>query len=125
MRNENDQITAESAADEKRGIREPLGDARIRERRASGDVPWENDHPINLRLSIPLLFGGCYLTIVAGKERRRAIRRAQDRLEHPILRKGNLIFLVGLGTVIGLAGMALIQLGTVYVLEQAGFLVGR
>ena len=84
MRNENDQITAESAADEKRGIRGPPGDARIRERRASGDVPWENDHPINLRLSIPLLFGGCYLTIVAGKERRRAIRRAQDRLEHPI-----------------------------------------
>ena len=125
MRNENDQIAGEIAVDENPSIREPLGDRRIMERRDPGGALWGNDHAINLRLSIPLIFGGCYLTIVAGKERRKAIRRGQDRLEHPIVRRGNLIFLLGLGTVLGLAGLALIQLGAVYILEEADFLVGR
>ncbi len=122
---DSEHLAADVVPAEERGIREPLGNPGIAQRRAPGAVPWESKHPINIRLSIPLPFGRYYLTIVAGKERRGTERRAQDRQEHPIVRKGNVIFLLALGSVLGLAGLALIQLGTLYLLERADFLVGR
>lgn len=71
---------------------------------------WSSNHPINLRLSIPLPFTRVYLTVVAGPERRSAARRAQDRLAHPRGRAGNLLFVAGVGAMVGLAGFATVLL---------------
>ena len=40
---------------------------------------WSSQHPINLRLSIPLPFGTYYLVILGGKERRSTARRRARR----------------------------------------------
>ena len=47
---------------------------QMAKRQSPGGTPWSNDHPVNIRLSIPLLAGRFYLTIVAGRERRSAER---------------------------------------------------
>jgi hypothetical protein len=94
-------------------------------RAASGVRPWSSDHPINLRLSIPSPFGRFYLTLVAGRERRNPERRAEERRRHPLVTLGNMIFLFSFGMVLGLAFLAMVQLGLVYVLEQQGILINR
>lgn len=125
MRAENRQ-PAEAQRDDP-PVRRPdaASNVAIQKRKAPGGVPWESDHPVNLRLSVPLPFGRYYLTIVGGKERRSVERRVQDRLQHPVVRKGNIVFLAALGTMLGLAAFAAIEMVAVYLLEQAQFLVGR
>ncbi len=91
-------------------------------RRPSGE-PWGNDHPVDIRLSVPFLFARCYVTIVAGKERRSRKRQASERQIHPILKRGNLIFAVGCGLVCGLAMLSIFQLATAHVLQRLGVLV--
>ena len=86
-------------------------------------MPWESDHPINLRLSIPLLFKRYYIIVVVGQERRCPERRTAERQKHPLVTRGNLFLFALLGTVIGLAGVALIQFATMYLLDQSGALV--
>jgi hypothetical protein len=86
-------------------------------------VPWESDPPINLRLSIPLLFKTYYVTIVAGEERRLPERLSAERRKHPLVTRGNLLFFALVGTVIGLAGLALIQFAMMYLFDQSGALV--
>ena len=106
--------------------REPvgsLGEPGIANRKTSSAVPWESDHPINLRLTIPLLSKRYYLTIVAGEEHRGSDRLSAERRKHPVVTRGNLFFFALVGTVIGLAGLALIQFATMYLFEQSGALV--
>ena len=91
-------------------------------RTIAGGENW-GPHPVNLRLSIPLLFGRYYLTVVAGKERRHPERRADERRKHPLLTFGNLVAMFGLGTVCGLALLGLFQLAGAYVLTQLGIMV--
>jgi hypothetical protein len=100
-----------------------LGEPGIANRKTSSAVPWESDHPINLRLSIPLLFKRYYVTIVVGQERRCPERLTAERRKHALVTRGNLIFFALVGTVIGLAGLALIQFATMSLFEQAGALV--
>ena len=100
-----------------------LGEPDIANRETPSAVPWESDHPINLRLSIPLLFKRYYVTIIAGEEHRGSDRLAAERQKHPLVTRGNLIFFALAGTVIGLAGLALIQFATMSLFEQAGALV--
>jgi hypothetical protein len=100
-----------------------LGEPGIANRKTSSGVPWESDHPINLRLSIPLLFKRYYVTIIAGEELRGFDRLAAERQKHPLVTRGNLLFLALGGTVMGLAGLALIQFATMYLLDQSGALV--
>ena len=80
----------------------PVGPARSRE--------WSSGHPVNIRLSLPLLFGRFYITIVAGRERRSRERLAAEARKHPLATAGNLLFLTAFGTIAGLAGLALIQI---------------
>ena len=79
---------------------------------------WQADHAINLRLTVPFL--RCYMTIVAGRERRNPDRRVDDRRKHPLATTWNLAFLGLLGLITGLALFTVIQFAARYVLEQAG-----
>jgi hypothetical protein len=100
-----------------------LGEPGITNRKTPSAVPWESDHPINLRLSIPLLFKRYYVTIIAGEEHRGSDRLVAERQMHPLVTRGNLFFFALVGTVIGLAGLALIQFAMMYLFDQSGALV--
>src|SRR5688500_5785854 len=79
---------------------------------------WDAERPINLRLSGPLPFGRYYLTVAAGRERRSAGRLAGERRQHPLVTLGNVVLLFAVGTVLGLAGLAVIQLIAGSILER-------
>ncbi|MCZ6770416.1 MAG: hypothetical protein O7G83_00335 [Proteobacteria bacterium] len=73
--------------------------------------------PINIRVSIPLIFGRWYFTIVGGPERRDRTRRAKERRKHPLLTFGNVIFFFVVGSVIGTAVAVLMINGAVELLD--------
>ena len=81
---------------------------------------WSSDYLINLRLSLPLLFGRYYLTIAVGKERRSAERRAQERQKHPLVTAGNLAALGVLASILFLGTLALMRLAGLLLLEWSG-----
>ena len=56
-------------------------------------------HPVNLRVT---LFGIFYVVVLAGREQRGRVRRAEEREKHPLHTPGNLLLLA----VIGLLGLA-------------------
>jgi hypothetical protein len=66
---------------------------------------WSSDHPLNIRISIPLGVGRYYITLVAGKERRARARLAMDRRQNPLDTPGNLLFLAFV-TIIATVGSA-------------------
>ena len=104
--------------------REGVGDnASESTRRAPGGEPWGNGHPVNIRLSIPLLFGRFYVTVVAGKERRNGERLASERNKHPLMRLGNIVVMAACGTICGLVALSMFQLATAYVLLRSGTMV--
>ncbi len=104
-----------------RETREGLSDnSSASVRKAPGGEPWGNDHPVNIRLSIPLIFGRYYVTIVAGKERRSGERMASERKKHPLMKLGNIAVLAACGTICGLAALSMFQLATAYVLLRSG-----
>ncbi len=63
-----------------------------------------------MRLTIPMLVGSFYLTIVAGHERRSAERQRAERHLHPLLKIGNVVMFLVFGTVVGLALLSVFQL---------------
>ena len=77
------------------------GELGVAAREKPGDTPWGNDHPVNIRLSIPLPAGRWYVTVLAGRERRDAERRREERQKHSLLTSGNMAFLFIVGVVIG------------------------
>ncbi len=94
----------------------------IAQRSAPGAESWDR-HAVNLRFNIPLPFGRYYVTLVAGKERRGAGRLASERRKHPLLTFGNVAVFFGLGSVCGLALLALFQLASAYLMTQLGIMV--
>lgn len=56
-------------------------------------------HAVNLRVT---LFGRAYLVVLAGRERRKAERRAWERTRHPLRTPGNIVFLIAVAA----AGLA-------------------
>ncbi len=91
-------------------------------RKSPGGEPWGNDHPVNIRLSLPLPFARYYVTIVAGKERRSGERLASERKTHPQMKLGNLVFMAACGTICGIAALSMFQLATAYVLLRSGMM---
>ncbi len=89
-------------------------------RKSPGGESWGNDHPVNIRLSVPLPFGRYYLTVVAGKEHRSGERLASEREKHPLMKLGNLVVMAAIGTICGLAAFSMFQLATAYVLLRSG-----
>lgn len=81
---------------------------------------WRTQHAINVRVTIPLPFVRCYLTIVGGKERRNPKRRQDERRKNPLATKWNIFFLAVLGLITGLALFTVIQFAARLVLEKAG-----
>ena len=81
---------------------------------------WGSDHPVNIRLTIPLLFRKYYITIVAGSERRSRERRIGERKKHPLLVFGNIVFFFVIGSIIGIAALALIQWLAAYTFDSGG-----
>ena len=71
---------------------------------AAADRPWKT-HPVDIRFTIPLPFGSFYVTLVAGRERRSLARRSVDGRSRPLLRLGNVMFVL---TAVGVFYSALI-----------------
>lgn len=61
-------------------------------RESCSRMKWGN-HPINIRLSVPLPFRRFYFVMIAGPERRSAERRKEERKRHPLWKIGNFLFL--------------------------------
>ncbi len=80
-------------------------------------------HSVNIRLSIPLLFRRCYLTILLGQERRSAARLGKERKKHPLVTRGNVAALLLFGTLTGMALLALIQGIAAFIFQQSDILV--
>ncbi len=92
-------------------------------RETPGGEPWGEAHPVNIRLSIPLLFGRYYVTLVAGKERRGGERLTSERDKHPLMKFGNIVVMAVCGTICGLVALSMFQLATAYVLLRSGTMV--
>ena len=75
----------------------------------AGRREW-GQHPINIRMSLPLLFGRYYLTVLAGKEGRRAERRKVERQRHPLDTAANstAFFLIGFVAALAILGFAMV-----------------
>ena len=61
-----------------------------------GKSDW-GEHPLNIRISLPLLFGRWYVTLIAGRERRSKDRLSAERKKHSLETAPNLVFLFSLG----------------------------
>lgn len=65
-------------------------------------------HPIDIRISLPFMRKRFYFTVVAGQERRRTDRLAQDRQVYPLAKAGNILFSLGIATLVTLAALLLL-----------------
>ncbi len=80
-----------------------------------GRGAWQNNHPVNIRFSLPLPHRRIYITVVCGSEKRAPDRRQIDRDEHPILTFGNFLFVLGVGAAVYMGGLiALFLYGTFF-----------
>ena len=50
-------------------------------------------HPVDIRLSLPLPWRRYYLVLLSGTERRSDIRLASERVDRPLATAGNFIFI--------------------------------
>ncbi len=80
-------------------------------RNAAREGTWD-EHPGDIRLSLPSAFGRLYLTLVAGRERRSAARLVAERARHPLNGLANLIAIAGIGATVVLAGAAIFLLAS-------------
>ncbi len=80
-------------------------------RNAARQDTW-NEHPVDIRLSLPSPFGRLYLTLVAGRERRSTARLVVERARHPLGGLANLIAIAGIGAIVALAGVAIFLLAS-------------
>jgi hypothetical protein len=77
---------------------------------------WSGTHPVDIRLTLPLLSGRYYLTVLAGRERRSAERLRAERDRHPLLKTGNVVLFLLFGTLVGLALLSTLQLLSYWIL---------
>jgi hypothetical protein len=72
--------------------------------KAAEDSAWGR-HPVNIRLSLPLIARRYYLPIVAGEEKRSEERRSHERHRYPLRTAANLFFFLGLAALIYVAAL--------------------
>ena len=75
-----------------RDIARSFGDAQLAAIAAAFGTRRWRDHPIDIRLMIPLVGRAYYLVVLAGDERRLRHRRRAERIAHPLVTLGNAIF---------------------------------
>lgn len=76
---------------------------------ATKPISWRR-HPINIRLSFPLVGGRYFITVVGGAEKRSEERRLRERHMFPLRTLGNILFLLGIGGAFYLAAVLAIVL---------------
>lgn len=76
---------------------------------AAKPVSWRR-HPINLRLTFPLIGVRYFVTVVGGVEKRSVERRVRERRMFPLRTAGNVLFLLGIGAAFYLAAVLSIVL---------------
>lgn len=59
-------------------------------------VSWRR-HPVNIRLSFPIIGGRFFITVVGGPEKRAGERLSRERRMFPLRTAGNILFLLGIG----------------------------
>lgn len=74
-------------------------------------------HPVDIRMTIPVLWKKFYFVLVAGPEKRSKIRRASDRVQQPIWTLANVLFVIcltstGILLSLGLFQLKMISLGS-------------
>lgn len=84
---------------------------------------WSSDHPLNIRVSIPLGVGRYYITLVAGKERRARARLAMDRRQNPLDTPGNVLFLAFVTTIATVGSATLFYLLLAHIFGWTGRLI--
>ncbi|MEZ5930815.1 MAG: hypothetical protein R3F54_02485 [Alphaproteobacteria bacterium] len=84
---------------------------------------WGSDHPLNIRISVPLGIGRYYITLVAGKERRARARLALDRRQNPLDTPGNALFLGFIAAVATSGTMTVLYLLLAHVFGWSGRLM--
>ncbi|MBT5571018.1 MAG: hypothetical protein HOJ90_07370 [Alphaproteobacteria bacterium] len=71
-------------------------------------------HPVDLRLTLPLPGRKVFFSVVAGRERRSGERLAVERRQHPLHTAGNILFmLTSLAGFYALALFATLMIGSV------------
>lgn len=65
-------------------------------------------HPVNIRLSLPLIGSRLFMTVVAGIERRSKERIRRERRLNPLTTIGNILFFLGVGTLCFAASFVLL-----------------
>lgn len=84
---------------------------------------WSTEHPLNIRMSIPLGIGRYYITLVAGKERRARARLAVDRRENPLDTTGNVVFLAFITTIATAGSLTLLYFLLAHIFGWSGRLM--
>jgi len=102
-------MTTETETQLSAAIDTPEPDALAPATGAAAQQTW-GQHPINIRMSLPLLFGRYYLTVLAGKEGRRAERRKVERQRHPLdtVANSTAFFLIGFVAALAILGFAMV-----------------
>ena len=70
---------------------------------ASRGLQW-GQHPVDIRLSVPILMNRFYMVVIAGRERRSRERRDEERSRHPLRTAGNIAFFLGLAMLLFFIG---------------------
>lgn len=84
---------------------------------------WTSDHPLNIRMSIPIGVGRYYVTLVAGKERRARARLAVDRRQNPLDKPANVVFLAFVTTIATAGSLTLLYFILAHVFGWSGRLM--
>ena len=64
--------------------------------KAAFATEWRGRHPVDLRLSVSLLFARYYVVLVAGPEKRSRYRRTREYDDHPVTTAANIVLLAAL-----------------------------
>ena len=133
-----DQAIGNTAGHFGKGAEIPVGQAEAIDRQPPGSTDveeslerrhvyagreWSTDHPLNIRVSIPLGIGRYYITLVAGKERRARARLALDRRQNPLDTPGNVLFLALIVTIATSGSVTLLYLLMAHMFGWSGRLM--
>ncbi len=76
---------------------------------AADEGQWQS-HPVNIRLTVPVIRRRYFLTIVAGEEKRSLERRAHDRHRYPLRTVANVLFFLGAAAIVYVGAIFVIAL---------------